>query len=98
MLYYCTIIVQKHYKMRTIEITTTEFRQNQKKYLDEVAQGVQIILYRGKELFRISSIDKKTLFDEETQRQIEQGRKEWQEGKCVRCANSNELHSFLESL
>lgn len=84
--------------MRTIEITTTEFRQNQKKYLDEVAQGVQIILYRGKELFRISSIDKNVLFDEETQRQIEQGRKEWQEGKCVRCANSNELHSFLESL
>lgn len=84
--------------MRTIEITTTEFRQNQKKYLDEVAQGVQIILYRGKELFRISSIDKNILFDEETQRQIEQGRKEWQEGKCVRCADSNELHSFLESL
>ena len=84
--------------MRTIEITTTEFRQNQKKYLDEVAQGVQIILYRGKELFRISSIDKNVLFDEETQRQIEQGRKEWQEGKCVRCADSNELHSFLESL
>lgn len=84
--------------MKTIEITTSEFRQNQKRYLDEVANGMQLILYRGKELFRISSVSKEALFDEDTQRQIEQGRKEWQEGKCTRCSNRDELHSFLDSL
>lgn len=84
--------------MKTLEITTSEFRQNQKKYLDEVVNGVQLILYRGKELFRISSVDKSALFDDKTTHQIEKGRKEWHEGKCTRCSNPDELHQLLDSL
>lgn len=84
--------------MDTIEITTSQFRQNQKEYLDKVAQGMQVILYRGKELFRITCVNKDVLFDENTMRQIEQGRKELNEGKCVRCSNKEELKDMLDSL
>ena len=37
--------------MNTINLTTTEFRKNQKKFLDMAANGAFIIIHRGKELF-----------------------------------------------
>ena len=80
--------------MKTLEITASEFRKNQKKYLDEVANGTQIILYRGKELFKISAIDKSMLFDDDTQKQIKQSLKEQHEGKSHHRSSPNKPHNF----
>lgn len=84
--------------MNTIEITTSQFRQNQKKYLDMVSEGTQIILYRGKDLFRISPVNKEAIFDAETEKEIEAARKEFQSGECTTCTTEEELTNFLESL
>jgi len=84
--------------MTTIEITTSQFRQNQKKYLDMVTEGGQIILYRGKDLFRISPVNKEAIFDADTEKDIEAARKEFQLGECTTCATEEELANFFESL
>lgn len=84
--------------MDTIELTTTEFRQNQKKFLDLAAQGVSILICRGKELFMLSRVSQENRLDEDTLRHIEQAREEFRKGETVSINGSTELNAFLESL
>ena len=84
--------------MSTIELTTTEFRQNQKKFLDLAAQGVSILICRGKELFMLNRVPVESRLDEETQRKIAQAREEFNSGDTATIRTSEELSAFLESL
>lgn len=84
--------------MDTIELTTTEFRQNQKKFLDLAAQGVSILICRGKELFLLNRVSIESRLDEETQRKINQAREEFNTGETASIKGPAELKSFLESL
>ena len=73
--------------MNTIEITSSEFRNSQKKYLDLVAQGMQKIFKK-----------KPRQFDEKTIRQIELSRAQIAAGECVVCHTDEELKDFFDSL
>ena len=84
--------------MNTIELTTTEFRQNQKKFLDLAAQGVSILICRGKELFVLNRVPIENRLDDETQRKIVQAREEFNTGDTATIRNQQELETFLESL
>ena len=84
--------------MDTIELTTTEFRQNQKKFLDLAAQGVSILICRGKELFLLNRVSIESRLDDETQRKITQAREEFNTGETATINNPTELKTFLESL
>ena len=84
--------------MDTIELTTTEFRQNQKKFLDLAAQGVSILICRGKELFVLNRVPVESRLDDETQRKIAQAREEFSAGNTATINGSEELDRFLESL
>ncbi|MBQ6275656.1 MAG: hypothetical protein IJK62_02980 [Bacteroidales bacterium] len=84
--------------MNTIELTTTQFRRNQKKYLDMAAEGMQIILLRGKELFCISNISKEAEFDDETKKAIENSRQQFRNGECTVCSTDEELKAYFDSL
>ncbi len=84
--------------MDTIELTTTEFRQNQKHFLDLAAQGVSILICRGKELFMLNRVPVENRLDEETQKRIAQAREEFQNGETTTVKTSQELTDFLESL
>ncbi len=84
--------------MDTIELTTTEFRQNQKKFLDLAAQGVSILICRGKELFLLNRVSIESRLDDETQRKINQAREEFNTGETATINNPAELKTFLESL
>ena len=84
--------------MNTIELTTTEFRQNQKKFLDLAAQGVSILICRGKELFMLNRVPVESRLDEETQRRIAQARDEFNSGDTATIRNPEELNACLESL
>ena len=86
------------HKMDTIELTTTEFRQNQKKFLDLAAQGVSILICRGKELFLLNRVSIESRLDDETQRKITQAREEFNTGETATINNPAELKTFLESL
>ena len=83
--------------MSTIELTTTEFRQNQKKFLDLAAQGVSILICRGKELFVLNRVPVESRLDEETQRKIAQAREEFNSGDTATIRTPEELSAFLES-
>ena len=82
----------------TIEVTTTELRQNQKKFLDLAAQGISILVCRGKELFQITRVPTERRLDDETMRQIEQARQEFKNGETYSVKSIEELHQFLEAL
>lgn len=84
--------------MDTIELTTTEFRQNQKKFLDLAAQGVSILICRGKELFLLNRVSIESRLDDETQRKINQAREEFKTGETATINSPAELKTFLESL
>lgn len=83
---------------QTIELTTTEFRQNQKRFLDLAAQGVSILICRGKELFMLNRVSVENRLDEETIKLMERARKEFQEGETTTVNTAEELNEFLESL
>lgn len=84
--------------MDTIELTTTEFRQNQKKFLDMAAQGVSILICRGKELFVLNRVPVENRLDDETMKRIEQARLDFQAGETTTVNSAKELKDFLESL
>ena len=84
--------------MDTIELPTTEFRQNQKKFLDMAAQGVSILICRGKELFVLNRVPVENRLDDETKKLIEQARLEFQAGETTTVNTAQELTHFLESL
>ena len=84
--------------MDTIELTTTEFRQNQKKFLDLAAQGVSILICRGKELFMLNRVPLESRLDDETQRKIAEAREEFNSGDTAKIGSQQELEAFLESL
>ena len=84
--------------MDTIELTTTEFRQNQKKFLDLAAQGVSILICRGKELFMLSRVPVESRLDDDTLTRIERAREEFQAGETTTINDPAELQAFLESL
>ncbi|MBQ9554824.1 MAG: hypothetical protein IJV05_01220 [Muribaculaceae bacterium] len=84
--------------MDTIELTTTEFRQNQKHFLDLAAQGVSILICRGKELFMLNRVPVENRLDDETQKRIARAREEFRQGETTTVNTSQELKDFLESL
>lgn len=84
--------------MDTIELTTTEFRQNQKKFLDLASQGVSILICRGKELFMLNRVPVENRLDDETLKRIEQAREEFRTGQTTTINNPDELKEFLEAL
>lgn len=84
--------------METIELTTTEFRQNQKRFLDLAAQGVSILICRGKELFMLNRVSVENRLDEDTLKRIKQAREEFHAGETTAVNNEQELQDFLNSL
>ena len=84
--------------MNTIELTTTEFRQNQKKFLDMASKGVSILICRGKELFVLNRVTNERRLDADTLRQIETSRKEFEQGHTVGVSSREELNELLNTL
>jgi hypothetical protein len=84
--------------METIELTTTEFRQNQKRFLDLAAQGVSILICRGKELFVLNRVPVENRLDEDTIKRIEKAREEFRAGETTTVNTAEELKDFLNSL
>lgn len=84
--------------MNTIELTTTEFRQNQKKFLDMASKGMSILIYRGKDMFILNHVPTEQRLDDETIQQIERARQQFKQGKTKSVTNRDELNKLLESL
>ena len=84
--------------MNIINLTTTEFRKNQKKFLDMAANGAFIIIHRGKELFMINKVHPDRMLDDETMMKIEAARKQFSQKQTTTVSTHEELNAFLNSL
>ncbi|MDR2130157.1 MAG: type II toxin-antitoxin system Phd/YefM family antitoxin [Odoribacteraceae bacterium] len=82
-------------------VSSREFRDNQKSYLDKVDEGVEILIQRGKNrAYRLVPVkeDDTLMSKEEFFAKIDRSLKEIEEGKCTRIRTNEELKAFFDSL
>lgn len=84
--------------MDTIEISTSVFRQNQKKFLDLAKQGVNVLISRGTDVFQISPVQKIWESDSDTLTMLNESRRQIKDGKYTACNTKDELQAFFDSL
>ena len=84
--------------MNTIELTTTEFRQSQKKFLDMASKGVSIFIHRGKEMFMLNRVRPTVVMDDETMNDIAEVREQSRSGEVTAVTTPEELKAFMDSL
>ena len=72
-------------------ISSREFRDNQKKYMDLVDKNEQVIIQRGKEkAYALTSVGEKDKYfmDPETLTDIQEGIAQYREGKTIKVAKT----------
>lgn len=85
---------------QVIEISSREFREKQKAYFELADKGAQIILKRGrKQAYILTPVyDSDFVITPELEERLEEGRRQYREGKTISFKTKEELHSFLDSL
>jgi hypothetical protein len=85
---------------QVIEISSREFREKQKTYFELADKGAQIILKRGRKQAYLLTPVYDTDFDitPELEERLEEGRRQYREGKTISFKTKEELHRFLDSL
>lgn len=85
---------------QVIEISSREFREKQKAYFELADKGAQIILKRGRKQAYLLTPVYDTDFDitPELKKRLEEGRRQYLEGKTISFKTKEELHRFLDSL
>lgn len=82
-------------------VSSREFRDKQKSYLDKVDEGVEVLIQRGKnKSYRIVPVDKDdTLMSkEEFFAKIDKALEEAEQGNVTRINSKEELSTFFDSL
>ncbi|NLJ01276.1 MAG: prevent-host-death protein [Bacteroidales bacterium] len=82
-------------------VSSREFRDKQKSYLDKVDEGVEVLITRGKnKSYRIVPVveDDTLMSKEEFFAKIDRALKEAEQGKVTRISSEEELASFFDSL
>ena len=79
-------------------LTITDFRRNISTSLNKIDAGEKVYFRRGHQVYTIIPVHEESDITPELAKVIEQGRKEYQEGKCIACYTHEELSAFLESL
>jgi antitoxin (DNA-binding transcriptional repressor) of toxin-antitoxin stability system len=84
-----------------ITITSREFRTNQKSYLDQVAQGAEVLITRGKnEAFKITKVtdDDSLMSKSEFYNMIKQALQEVEEEKTYAMLPNETLDDFMKRM
>ena len=86
--------------MSVVQVSSREFRDKQASLLDLADKGEQVIIRRrGKASYMLIPIsDNDLVVTSELEERLEEGRRQYREGKTISCTNKEELHSFLDSL
>ncbi len=82
-------------------ISSREFRDKQKSYLDKVDEGVEVLIRRGKnKSYRIIPVqeDDTLMSKEEFFAKIDKALEEAEQGKVTRIRSKEELSAFFDSL
>ncbi|MEA4949118.1 MAG: prevent-host-death protein [Petrimonas sp.] len=84
-----------------IIVSSREFRDKQKSYLDKVDEGVEILIRRGKnKSYKIVPVqeDDTLMSKEEFFAMIDRALEEAEQGKVTRIQSKEELSTFFDSL
>jgi hypothetical protein len=84
--------------MNTINLTTSEFRRNQKKFLDMAVEGYSIIIHKGKDMFVLNYLPVGENLDAETLASIEKARQQFRDRTTTVVNNKEELNQLLKSV
>jgi len=82
-------------------ISSREFRENQKSYLDKVDEGIEILIQRGKnKSYKITPVteDDTWMSKEEFYAKLDHSTQQAKEGKIYSVNSTEELNEFLDSL
>ncbi|MDR2816472.1 MAG: hypothetical protein LBB62_07205 [Proteiniphilum sp.] len=83
-----------------IQVTSREFRDKQASIFKLADKGEKVVIRRrGKASYMLTPVyDSDFVITPEMEKRIEEGRREYRQGKTVSLKTKEELHSFLESL
>ncbi len=98
--YICTKLVHKNTKAMLI-VSSREFRDKQKSYLDQVDAGAEILIRRGKNRsYKIVPVeeDDTLMSKEEFFAKIDRSLQQAKEGKVTTLNSREELLAYLDSL
>ena len=85
--------------MKTLEVTSRQFRNNQKTFFDLADRGKQIIIRRGQcKTYSLSSIIDDNWLNPELEVKLDTAIKQYEQGEYTLCKNYEESVKFLESL
>jgi hypothetical protein len=86
--------------MAILEVTSRQFRENQRDFFDLADSGKQIVIRRGKkQAYALTPVDDDDLyFGPEMMKKIEDSMLQAKDGKVTTIKNKEELHLFLDSL
>ena len=85
--------------MNTINLTTSEFRRNQKKFLDMAVEGYSIIIHKGKDMFLLNHVPIGENLDAATLASIDKARQQFRDRTTTTVVNNREeLNQLLNSL
>lgn len=86
--------------MSIIEVSSREFREKQKAYLDLVDKGAQVILKRGKkQAYMLTPISEDDLYlTPNVKKRLDKSIQQMKEGKVVKLNTKEELEKYLDNL
>lgn len=85
--------------MNVLQVTSREFRDNQKSFFDLVDAGQEIVIRRKNKVYLLSSIEEDEFrLSPEALKRIEQSRQQYKDGNFVSYENADDAVKFLESL
>ena len=90
--------------MAVVEVTARQFKENPNCFFEQIDNGNQIVLKRGrKQKYSLVPVDDELGEDDfvvtpELLLKIENARQQMREGKYTECKTIEELHHFLDSL
>lgn len=82
-------------------VSSREFRDRQKRYLDKVDKGEEVLIRRGKnKSYRIVPVTEDEIFMNKNEffAKIDEALKEAEQGKVTSISSEEELTNFLENL
>ena len=86
--------------MAVLEITSRQFRDNQKSYFDLVDSGSQVVIRRrSRQAYALTPIDNGDLyFTPEMEAKIERAMQQIERGECTTLRTKEEIRQYLDRL
>ncbi len=85
--------------MSVVQVTSRQFRDHQKEFLDMVAEGVHVIIKRGKQAFTIAPVsDDDLYFTPEMLKKIDRSIQQIKEGKGITVSSKEELRALFDNI